>query len=111
MISNHEYARTRHRWLDFLEQLQSLCHQLRKEKGRSRDVTTRTSKAPSEARCNEVTAHRLHDRNRCCHAPGGKSSSAIRFGCCARAASGHAAAPPSSDMNSRRFIQLARPRG
>src|ERR1700736_3105576 len=26
-----------------------------------------------------------------------------RTGCCARAASGHAAAPPSSDMNSRRF--------
>jgi hypothetical protein len=24
--------------------------------------------------------------------------------CCARAASGHAAAPPSSDMNSRRFV-------
>src|SRR6516162_7353165 len=32
--------------------------------------------------------------------------------CCARAASGHvAAAPPSSDMNSRRFIQLPRRRG
>ena len=27
----------------------------------------------------------------------------IRFGCCARAASGHAAAPPSSVINSRRF--------
>jgi len=24
--------------------------------------------------------------------------------CCARAASGHAAAPPSNDMNSRRFM-------
>jgi hypothetical protein len=27
-----------------------------------------------------------------------------RFACCARAASGHAAAPPSSAMKSRRFI-------
>jgi hypothetical protein len=31
-------------------------------------------------------------------------------GCCARAASGHAAAPPSSVMNSRRFISLTLPR-
>jgi hypothetical protein len=29
----------------------------------------------------------------------------IRFRCCARAASGHAAAPPSSDMSARRFIR------
>ena len=32
-------------------------------------------------------------------------------GCCARAASGHAAAPPSSVMNSRRFIRSPRRRG
>src|SRR5262249_21101505 len=32
-------------------------------------------------------------------------------GCCARAASGHAAAPPSSVMNSRRFIRGPRRRG
>jgi hypothetical protein len=30
----------------------------------------------------------------------------FRAGCCARAASGHAAAPPSSVMNSRRLIRL-----
>jgi len=29
-----------------------------------------------------------------------------KAGCCARAATGHAAAPPSSVMNSRRFIRL-----
>ena len=35
----------------------------------------------------------------------------IRFGCCARTASGHAAAaPPSSVMNSRRLIQSPRRR-
>ena len=28
----------------------------------------------------------------------------IALGCCARAASGHAAAPPSSAMNSRRLV-------
>jgi hypothetical protein len=33
------------------------------------------------------------------------------IGCCARAASGHATAPPSSDMNSRRFIRSPRRRG
>src|SRR5262245_7278962 len=33
------------------------------------------------------------------------------FACCARAASGHAVAPPSRVMNSRRFIQLPRRRG
>ena len=32
-------------------------------------------------------------------------------GCCARAVSGHAAAPPSSVMNSRRFIRSPRRRG
>src|SRR6266545_7620745 len=34
----------------------------------------------------------------------------IRSRCCARAASGHAAAPPSSVMNSRRFIRSPRRR-
>ena len=28
----------------------------------------------------------------------------IRSGCCARAANGHAAAPPSAAMNARRFM-------
>src|SRR5262249_25087372 len=32
-------------------------------------------------------------------------------GCCARAVSGHAAAPPSSDMNARRLIRSPRRRG
>ena len=35
----------------------------------------------------------------------------IFAGCCARAASGHAAAPPSSVMNSRRFTRSPRRRG
>jgi hypothetical protein len=33
----------------------------------------------------------------------------IPSGCCARAATGHAAAPPTSAMNSRRFINCSAP--
>ena len=33
----------------------------------------------------------------------------IPSGCCARAATGHAAAPPTSVMNSRRFINCPAP--
>ena len=40
-----------------------------------------------------------------------KAAGIIAGCCCARAASGHAAALPSSVMNSRRFIRLARRRG
>src|SRR5262249_26777017 len=47
----------------------------------------------------------------CWCSPGGLLALMGRSGCCARAASGHAAAaPPSSVMNSRRFIRSPRRR-
>jgi hypothetical protein len=56
---------------------QSLHHQLRLKKSRSRDIAAWVCKAPSEARCNEVTAHGLHDRNRRGYTPGSNGSHRI----------------------------------
>ena len=72
-------------------------------------ATVRPSIQPSSrSRCTKAAIHGLQAEG--VLAPRNPMVGSL-LGCCARAASGHAAAPPSSVMNSRRFIRSPRRRG
>jgi len=53
-----------------LEQLQSLCHQLRKKEAQPRDVATGMREAGGSAHGHGIEANRLDDRNRRCRLRG-----------------------------------------
>jgi hypothetical protein len=94
-----------------MKQFDVFCIRCRRHEGHAGDVSARTSQAGNDAGLYGVG--RDGSRNNCqnCSEPGDPTTRTPMvgtFGCCACAASGHAAALPRSVMNSRRLIGAPR---